>query len=264
MITWPANKTSGAIDVLWLDGKPVDRPGLMLDYKGVKVRTDHFFNLDPCGGKENETYHLPLPATASQVLTWTRTQVPVNLEICDGKVNYSKSGPFPSPIINPSRITVQVSSIRSDFNTSSWPTDYLWPKLYRARSLKIVTDSPDSKPGIIVLRWEIGNGRSEYHVDIEHDYICTKWIWWEKRSGQWELSRDYTLGDLAQLDQGQWYARKRVLKTYGDPAKNIHGYEVTWNVDITIIEQDQFPPDTFDGKKMLEQAKVEDARIETQ
>ena len=69
--------------------------------------------------------------------------------------------------------------------------------------------------------------------------------------------------DLKQLPQGQWYATKKYLKSYGSPLRGTVGYEKTWNLDFKIFQEDEFPPDTFNGEKMLEDAKREGAVIET-
>ena len=147
-------------------------------------------------------------------------------------------------------------------NTTRWPTSYQWPIVDCGGPYTSITDGAKIAPGTIGLHSENGNRRDDYYLDPKHDYICLVWTWWEKRPEQWEKSREYHLLDLRQLPEGKWYASKMLLKTFGDPAKNIHGYEITWNLDLQILQEREFPPDIFNGEKLLQQAKQEGAVID--
>jgi hypothetical protein len=68
---------------------------------------------------------------------------------------------------------------------------------------------------------------------------------------------------LKQFSQGQWHATKQNLKDYGNPEKKYQPYEITWNWDLQLLEENEFPSDIFNGEKMLEDAKREGAVIET-
>ena len=127
----------------------------------------------------------------------------------------------------------------------------------------LVSEVADAGPNTIVLRREAGR-RRDFHLDPARDHICIRDIWWEKRGRNWERDREYKLLDLEQLPQGQWYARKKYLRSYANPERGLGGYEVTWNVDFQILTEDQFPPDAFNGDKLLEDAKRQGATIETE
>ena len=92
------------------------------------------------------------------------------------------------------------------------------------------------------LRSERGDQRHDYYLDPEHDYICLRWIWWNRRAGQWEKKGDYKKSAFKRLPEGQWYASKR-----GD---NSH-------LRVTVLQEDELPPDIFNGEKLLEGAVLE-------
>ena len=52
-----------------------------------------------------------------------------------------------------------------------------------------------------------------------------------------------------------------LMKSFGNPAKNIHGNEVTWNLDLQFLKKSDFPPGAFNGEKLLKQAKQAGAVI---
>ena len=270
VIQWPADKKSAVhsshFDVIWWDGKPTDRGSeLMPDYKGVKVRAERFFNFDPKHNEINRAYHLPIPTTSRQVLDWIATQPPVNLNISDGQKQYLFSQSHPR-IGNPKPPMLQVSEVRSvfGFNSSNWPTDYLWPLVNVGPSSLLLVSSPEVEPGTFMLRSETGNRRTDFHLDSSHDMICVKETWWEKPQDVWVKRREYELVQLDQLPDGQWYAPRRKLTTYDNPERGTSGYSVIWNVDVILMQQQDFPQDAFNGRKLLEQAKEAGADIETQ
>ena len=94
-------------------------------------------------------------------------------------------------------------------------------------------------------------------------WICLNEVWWEKVAGQWAKEREYQLFDLKQLPQGQWYATRQNLRTYDNPERKTHGHEITRNLDLRLLEEKDFPPDLFNGDKLLEKAKREGVLIET-
>lgn len=266
IIIWPddmqTSHDSGGIEVLWRDDRSTFQYKWINDLEGVKLCAEEYYS----NPKEIEN-QLSLPVTAQQVLAWTQTKVPDSLTIVDGRHCYIRYKPFLSMVTDSPRATLKVSSASNAqlYNSQiRWPTGYQWRYADSFGStIKIISDLPDAKKGMIVVRIELGNIRNEYHVDTLRDYICTRQISWTKRSGQWGKSSDKQLLDLVQLPSGQWYARKRVVQTFDDPTINRIGKKTTWNVDIKILTEDQFPTDCFNGKKLLKEAKQNNARIDT-
>jgi len=270
VMQWPADKASanrsGEVDIIWWDGVPAKIPGQSMSHQGVKVSMQRFFNLDPQWNEKNRLYYLPVPATAKQVLVWIDGQVPVNLNISDGTHAYTRHGPSHPMINNPTPTTVQVRPVRSVllFNRSNWPTAYLWPFADSQPPTQLIADADGAEPGTVVLRSENGTRRQDYHLDPAHDLICLKEVWWQKRESEWVKTREYGLMELAQLPGGQWYATSRKFVAYADPTRGTSGSQVIWNVDVTVLDEGEFPPDVFDGKKMLKEAKAGGAKVETQ
>jgi hypothetical protein len=121
----------------------------------------------------------------------------------------------------------------------------------------LIEDAPEELSGYIGMRINVGDIRRDLYIDPDHDYICVRWIWWKQRSGVWEKEREYESTDLVQLPEGQWYAGKRVLITYPDPERGTGRGGADWNVDFKVLEENEYPPDAFNGQKLLEGAKVE-------
>ena len=85
--------------------------------------------------------------------------------------------------------------------------------------------------------------------------IICEWIECKKQ----EPSEDgeYIVVEMAQLPEGQWYVTKRKLITYPNKEKGWSGAEYNYNIDIKLLETEDFPPDTFNGEKLLEGAEIE-------
>gem|GEM_PF-702531 len=231
-VIWPEKR--GEIEIIYRDGQ--------------KIRCQYYFNLGP----ESPEYHLPLPATVEEVLEWTPGQIPVHLGIFDGETMYLKTGPLPAPFKDQPEPTVRVGR-GNLLNSSNWPHVYQWPTVHLRAPEKL----PGTIPGCIGLRWEAGNRRGDYYVDPEKDYLCINEVWWEKRNGSWQKAREYWLSDLARLPGGRWYATKRHLITFGNPERGISRGGVIWNINIKVLQEDEFPADCFNGKPLLEGVKVE-------
>lgn len=235
VIRWENDRNS-EIDVVWRDGK--------------KVHSQRYFNL-----ADYPEYHLELPTTAEGVLTWTETQPPVSIHIFDGERQYSRrQHPALSGMREPEVRVMRVST--NLLPSSSKPIENQWPYANRKPgSFAWIDDAPEELSSYIGLRIESGDIRRDFYIDPEHDYMCAGWIWWKERSGSWEKEREYELSGFAQLPEGQWYATKEVLIGYPDPETGIGGPEANWNIDVKVLKQDEYPPDTFNGEKLLEGAK---------
>lgn len=215
-----------------------------------------------------EPYHLPIPATASEVSEWTQTQVPNHVTMVDGKNRYRRTNPsLFIPTDSGSRSKVRVLGIRRKekdsagyFGVESWPEDHQWPLGlgHPASRFELIKDIPVELSHCIGLRFRYGADiRRDCYIDPEHDYICVKWIWWKPIDGGWKKHREYNLSDFVQLPEGQWYASSEVLTTFADPEKGYDPGGVSWTIDVKVLEEEEFPPDLFNGEKLLEDAEVE-------
>jgi hypothetical protein len=79
-------------------------------------------------------------------------------------------------------------------------------------------------------------------------------VWWEKSAGKWAKERDYKLLDLKRLPEGQWYATKEQLESY---------HKLTWNLDFQLLQKNEFPPDIFNGDKLLNESRRDGTVIES-
>jgi hypothetical protein len=236
--------SSSPVDIVYQDGAPVDGKH-HADWRGVRIRKERYLN---------RGYHVTCRNTVDEVLEWSRGKVPVHVDVSDGTRAYTKRGPPPSTIASREEPSVRILRVSGPlgFNQSNWPRNYQWP--YIRKGLKrVAPEKVDSASELLLFRRTAGGIRRDYRVDPTRDYICVEWAWWKERNGEWAKEREYLLSDLGQLPSGQWYARRRTLKTYADPEKGISGGgRIETNIDIAILDADEFPPDTFNGEKLLE------------
>jgi len=219
-----------------------------------KIHHNHYFNLLPI----HPEHHLELPASAEEVSDWSKTQIPVAIAVFDGSRSYIRRNLYPLPEFRKkSEPQVRVKRDSLLFN-SSRPHKALWPYANRNPArFEWIEDAPEELSGYIGLRINMGDIRRDFYIDPEHDYICIRWIWWKQRSGVWEKKREYESSDFVQLPEGQWYAGKRILIIYPDPERGTVRGGANWNIDFKVLEENQYPPDAFNGQLLLEGAKVE-------
>jgi len=237
-IVWQ-NEGSHMIDIIWRDGD--------------KVRQSRYSSLF------KEPYHLPVPCTATEVLQWTQTQVPIGVKMVDGVKRYRRSNLHPGYEYEDanSRPTIRVTRGKS-LMLSSWPHDKQWPYAkQKASRFELIQDVPQELIGCIGLRSDSGDIRREMYLDPAHDYICVKWIWWKLRSENWEKERQYELSGFTRLPEGHWYASNCLLTTYADPERGTSQGGANWSVDIEVLDEGDYPLDVFNGEKLMEGAKVE-------
>jgi hypothetical protein len=254
-IRCPAASGYGMIIIYWRDG---DR-----------------FRLDNCANipvsqpefKERgfDKYHIDLPATAEQILAWARRQdgVQAGVYITAGSLAYERHNPHPAFTANvPNEPQARVmkfgprEAMQMLPNGPQWPHNQPWPYVDTAGPWQIVEQSEDAPPGCICLRYESAGDRRDCIIDPAHDYICVNYIWWKQRDGQWTKDRQDQLLDMQQLPTGQWYPRqwKIIGWTRESPPKP---YETVHHDDVQVLDEADFPPDLFNGEKLLEGAKVE-------
>lgn len=238
VIVWE-NEGSHKIDIIWRDGE--------------KIRQSRYFSLTKA------PYHLPVPCTATEVLQWAQTQVPVSITMVDGEKRYRRRNLHPGIEYDDSKplSTVRISRGK-DLMLSSWPHDKQWPYVKQAASrFEIIQDLPEELSGCVGLRSDSGDIRREMYIDPVHDYICVKWIWWKLRSGNWQKERQYELSGFTPLPEGQWYANNCLLTTYADPERGTSQGGANWSIDIQVLDEDDYPLDAFDGEKLMEGAEIE-------
>jgi len=239
-IVWD-NDGENSVEIIWRDG--------------ARVHHNHYFNL---GTDDGPQYHLDLPATVQEVVNWTQTQTPISTYMFDGERMYSRHYTHPAVRNTSDEARVLRSRDGLGLPTDSRPIEDQWPyTMGDPASFEVIADAPEELSQYIGLRINSGDIRRDFYIDPEHDYIYTRWIWWKQRSGQWEKEREYEYSDFTRLPEGQWYATKRVLVTYPDPERGtVRGGE-NLNIDVKVLEEDDFPPDVFDGEKLLEGAETE-------
>jgi len=237
-VIWPVEK-SGSATIIYRDG--------------AKTRLKSY-NIMPAGDSRFRHAHLPLPASAAEVLQWARTREPVNQWLYDGKISYFRWRPF---FEDPSPATVQIYRDRDSMWPEQYPLWYQWPCPFES-NVEPLADAPDLPPGCIALRVSAFATQRDYYLDPRHDHICVKRIEWRRESGQWRKQKATALSDFALLPSGHWYATKRAAITFQGPSDDGTTKGPAELIDITLLKEDQFPADVFDGGKLLEGANVLD------
>lgn len=240
VVVWPSDRNS-EVEVVWRDGQ--------------RIRHDHYFNLS---ADRTPQHHLRLPATVAEVLDWAQTQPPISTSMFDGQRTYTRE--YVHPVYADSRDEVRVTRSRDGFLLGMWsrPIELQWPwERHNPASYELIDDAPEAFRAYIGLKREGGSIRRDYYLDPEHDYICVHNIWWKQRSGQCEKEREYEHSDFKRLPTGQWYAGKWTVITYPDPERGtVRGGE-TKNIEVEVLDEGDFPRDTFDGEKLMEGATLE-------
>ena len=240
VVVWD-NTRETEIDVIWRHG--------------AKIRMDHYFNLPL---DMHPQHHLALPAQVRDVLKWTKTQPPISTYLFDGEKTYTRH--YVHPVYPDSRAEARVLRARDAMGLplSSKPIEEQWPYVvYSPAGFAVIDDAPQELRGYIGLRAGGADRRQEFYLDPQHDFICVRWIWWKQRSGQWEKEREYESSGFTRLPQGQWYVTKQSLVTYPDPERGTVRGGSNRNLDVQLLEESDFPPDTFNGNKLLEGATIE-------
>jgi len=238
-VVWDNERTS-EVEVVWRDG--------------IRIHHNHYFNLS---ADRTPQHHLRLPATVAEVLDWAQTQPPISTSMFDGQRTYTRE--YVHPVYADSRDEVRVTRSRDGFLLGMWsrPIELQWPWERRNPArFELIDDAPEAFRSYVGLRVGSADNRREYYIDPEYDYICVRNIWWKQRSGQWEKEREYEYSNLTRLPEGQWYAAKRILVTYPDPERGTSRGGANWNIDIELLGEDDFPPETFDGQKLTEGAEL--------
>ena len=223
---------------------------------GMKYRSDSYSNM----GKKYPRYHLSLPASVEQVLTWCLAQRPMDITVFDGERRFRRTNPFPDdvPGVRREAITrVYTQRPESFFHTGKPPVRELWPFLNRGAPAEILPHPEEAPVGCIALRFGgSGSTRQDYYVNPKRDYICVKWVYWRKRDGFWSKEWEDWLLDFRRLPGRQLYATRRLRIQYGDPKSGIGMNKTYEHIDVKILKDNEFPPGIFDGKKLLEGSKV--------
>jgi len=240
-VRWDNYDEGAGIDVVWRNGQ--------------KVHNNHYFNLQ--AGAPYPEHHLDLPANAEEVLSWVETQPPVSTYMFDGEKQYSRQHRTVFSTLSESKVRVMRTS-SSLLPSSSRFIEGQWPYAnHNPGSFQIIDDAPEELRAYIGLRIDSGDIRRDFYIDHEHDYICVRWTWWKLRAGNWEKEREYERSGFVLLPQGRWFSTRCLLTTYPDPERGTVQGGANWNIDVKAIEEDEFPPDIFNGEILLENARVE-------
>ena len=238
-VIWQNDRESEII-VVWRDGE--------------KVRLHIYFNLMR---EKYPQYHLDVPTTVDEILAWAKSQPPIGIYLDDEEKMYHRSyhPAFEDEKIPKTRIR---RSWREGLPMEAHFIEEHWQYCINRNptQFEIIDDAPETFSKYIGIKTESGVIRRDHYIDPERDYICMQNIWWKKRDGHWEKERETIITEMTQLPDGQWYVTKRKLTKYPNPERGTVGGESNYTIDIKLLGADEFPPDTFNGEKLMEGAEI--------
>jgi len=184
------------------------------------------------------------------VLEWTQTQEPAIVRTFDGERFYTWERTDTQPEVHVNRANWPHIGLQNWFHLQY----RFWPYVgwARGRRSEIISDHPETPTGSIALL----EGDSYFFVDPEKDYLCVGEISMRSKDGISSKSIEKHWSDFSQLPSGHWYPTKEHLQSFADPERGTSSHERFWNIDIKLLEDSEYPPDVFNGKKLLEGAKV--------
>jgi hypothetical protein len=257
------------VSLLYWSGRPKvrsnDKGQSWLDFTGVKIRQENYFNLDATSDLDAARHHLPPTTEARDVLKWAKSQSPVSLDLRDGILNYAQSGPFPPMFADADKINVRIDrEIRPLFSSNYWPSQLFWPSAdSNGAGFEILKGAANAGDGIVQLRSDSELTRVEYRIDPQRDFICVERTQWRRRDAEWIVATRTELSDFVQLKTGQWVPRKIHEYRGGDPEKNIQSSSFTYLYDIEALEPAEFAKELFDGKRLMDLARQRGGVIQT-
>ncbi|MBP7050987.1 MAG: hypothetical protein KBE65_08235 [Phycisphaerae bacterium] len=212
---------------------------------------------EPSPGHSSQ-HRLNLPATTEDILLWTSAQLPISTLILDGQRIYDRRY---SHVAHPGsrdevRVTWAKNSDPSEVGRHAIAEQWAYMK-EKPASFERIDDPPEELSEYIGLRIQDGDARRDYYIDAERDYAYVRWISWRLRSGQWEKESQRDCSGFIRLVSGQWYASKRTVVIYPAPEEGAVPTQTNWNIDVQPLGEGDFPPDTFNGERLMEGAKVE-------
>jgi hypothetical protein len=200
------------------------------------------------------------PATAEQVLAWMRTRPPIDQKVSTVDRDYSRQNPIPGITNNIPEPTARVM-VHTDWGDDiNFPPGMQWAYAKWSGPATKVDPPPAGVPaGLVVVRREISDQRTDYWVDPAKDHACVRSVEQRRIKDGWKTSRIDSLDGWVRLPGGDWFATIKKHEGFGVfPNLRDNPYVELWRSDITLMNDDgDFPPGTFDGEPLLKGAKLE-------
>ena len=235
-----------------------DRGHVTVVYRnGWQSRLEYYTYWNPADKDRNAC-----PATVDDALAWSRSLIQFQLLVDEGERMYNlfrpvKHSVMQKPSLNVSAYPRQAGPVTVSKLSGRLRPQPEWPT---AELLPVNEDTP---PGCIGVRSRndprvSATTREDLYYDPTHDHLCVKRVIWKKNGDQWQRQLVVGATGFYQLPEGQWCFRSLdVLWRNGQV--NPPGTPDYW--DLKLLEQNEFPTDTFDGRKVLEQARAEGIEI---
>jgi hypothetical protein len=193
------------------------------------------------------------------VLDWMKTRNAINQTISTAEKSYSRRNPSPGLSNNIPKPTARVMSHSDWGDDINFPPGMQWAYCDWTPPAKKIDPPPGTPAGLIVLRREVGEKRTDYWIDPARDYVCVKQNEMRPVNGEWKPERIDTLEDWVKLPAGSWFAVTKKFYSYGvfpRLRENDNSPEI-WHSDFRLSEPGKVPADAFDGEKLLKDATLE-------
>jgi len=238
-IIWESETSSGEVAVIYRNGHKINVSRYSYDI------------MSPIKSPDS-------PLTTDEVLRWTQTQEPSTIFVFDEEKEYWRRnassfgyGSNRQPEVHVHRTEWPIIRVQSWYRLENrfWP-HFRWVV---SRRTEIINDHPDSPADSIT----ISTGDKYFFVDPKKDYLCLGVIAMKIQDDQANKQSETWWSDFSQLPTGHWYPTRERFTSFPNPEQGTSGHEQCWNFDIQLLEEDEFPPDIFNGEMLLEGAKIE-------
>ena len=248
-------------------GEEIHEMGIAVTYRdGVRMRLERYVLLRH-HAERGPKVSPPLPTTAEAILAWTKTASPVNTSVWDGKKHYMRdSGYWWRKKWGRPRARVLLGGDASSVEVDQTPARYFWSGLPRVKATEMLTPGPGDAPGCLGVRTthtvsddtRTWRRRDDHYLDPKKDYLRVKKIEWTRVNGKWRKDEERTLAGLFRLSD-RWWCGSRFIKTryWADRKRRVPPLVEVTHIDVKVLEPEDFPPDAFEGQKLLKGARVE-------
>jgi hypothetical protein len=241
ILIWQPHDQSGAVSCIYRDGK--------------RFTMTRWFTSSMAGVPD-----FPKNATLRQVEAWLGTRLPVEQEVDDGHLNFFRRNNIYHQSDMPPIAEVQVQPEKRwagrPADDPNYPPGIFWPYLNRSGAPVEFDLPPDTPKGLVALRWEYGDGRSEFWIDPTKDFVCVRNAKQKRINGHWTDERVEVLTDFKRLPTGQWYAAARKGELHPSQT-GVSDSQFEESITIKVLRRSDIPPGTFNGEKLIKGAKVE-------
>lgn len=188
-----------------------------------------------------------------RIVKWFPFDLAVNTILVDGAKTYGLTSSL-------GKMGAQLQVLGSIVVATPTPFADQWEfATWNSNELRTGKSEGKAPAGQILVHSERADLKKDWYIDPQKDFAAVRTVEWRKVGNQWkEMSERRALG-FKQLPGGQWYVSAwETSNRIGAEENQDHR-----RVEITVLKETDFPNGIFDGKRFLEKAIKNGAKVET-